>query len=248
MPRFRNITLSLQSQYDILTIPEYAPPTLLPPANVPSPAIGVALSKGLPPIPSNLPEDPFTIDAGSSNQPVYSLLRSDSNISLLNTETSTISVFVPNYPRSQFWPAYSIEGPHPPGLLYYFKLFLHGRHIVSWGCGEEDGYEGKAMFGIFRHQSGKRAESWAFCFGPDDRDVTPVRRGGLREQLDHSRDAMEIRVYRSRGRTRVPTELKTFDGPRQVKLPKGHPRNVQGSRYDTPWSHELHRLLTVVGS
>jgi hypothetical protein len=33
--------------------------------------------------------------------------------------------------------------------LYYFRVSLNGSHIVSWGCGEEDTFKGKAMFRLY---------------------------------------------------------------------------------------------------
>lgn len=102
MPTYRSLTISLISQFDILTIPEYAPPSI--------------------------PPDPFT---DSSNIPT-----------LVDPSTAIVSIYIPTYPCSQFWLSYSIAPPWPPGLLYYFKLFVNGTCLVSWGCGEEDGYKG----------------------------------------------------------------------------------------------------------
>ncbi|KAI9817643.1 MAG: hypothetical protein M1832_004647 [Thelocarpon impressellum] len=141
MPTYRSITLSLVSQYDILTIPEFPPP------------------------PSALPA----------------------------ALTSLVQTYIPTYPSSQFWLTYSIAGPHPPGLLYYFKLFLNGAHVISWGVGEEERFRGKTVFALFDagdglwSAAGRRTrllEKRAFCFGPDGDDE----------------GAMEVRVFRAGGR------------------------------------------------
>ena len=163
MPTYRSITMSLVSQFDILTIPEFAPPTT--------------------------PTDPF------SNAPT-----------LVDTDHSIVSVYVPTYPSSQFWLSYSISPPHPPGLLYYFKLYLNGNLIVSWGCGDEDDYRGKTMFGLFRlHRSsglakGVSLERRVLCFCPDIPRPVP----------DSLSDVMEVRVFRSKARKRIKPEARTL--------------------------------------
>ncbi|KAL9117197.1 MAG: hypothetical protein Q9187_006267, partial [Circinaria calcarea] len=156
MPTYRSITLSLVSQFDVLTLPEFAPPTH-----------------------SN---DPF------SPTPT-----------LVNTDQSLVSVYIPTYPNSQFWIAYSVTAPYPPNAIFYFKLFVNGTPILSWGCSEDDGFKGKTMFGIFETelQDGAKAlEKRLLGFGPDEPKAAKMHKGSLS-------DVMEVRVFRSRGRTRI---------------------------------------------
>ena len=167
MPTYRSITISLISQFDILTIPEFAPPTT--------------------------PNDPF------SNAPT-----------LVNPAHSLVSVYIPTYPSSQFWLAYSIAPPHPPKLLYYFKLYLNGNLVVSWGCGEDDDYRGKTMFGLFKPKrtsglaKGAAAlERRVLCFCPDEASADYGT-------LDNLNDVMEIKVFRSKARKRIEPEVKTL--------------------------------------
>ena len=68
---------------------------------------------------------------------------------LILRSSLVVTVYVPTYPSSQFWLRYSIAPPYPPKALYYFKLFLNGKCVVSWGCGEKDGYRGKTVFGLY---------------------------------------------------------------------------------------------------
>ncbi|KAL9101786.1 MAG: hypothetical protein Q9163_002982 [Psora crenata] len=163
MPTYRSITLSLISQYDILTIPEYAPPAS--------------------------PNDPFTTAP-----------------TLVDTDQSLVSVYIPTYPSSQFWLSYSISPPHPPKLLYFFKLYIQGQEIVSWGCGEDDEYQGKTMFGLydtgFTKGNKPVVERRALCFADA---------GGHADGPPGSlSNVMEVRVFRSKGRKRVSPELKCF--------------------------------------
>lgn len=165
MPTYRSITISLVSQYDILTIPEYAPPETA--------------------------VDPF------SNAPT-----------LISPNNSLVSVYIPTYPSSQFWLSYSVSPPHPPKLLYYFKLYVNGKPIVSWGCGHEDGYKGKTMFGLY--DSGRlvanppKLERRVLSFGPDL---------GNSKMPDSLNDFMEVKVFRSKGRRRVRPTVQEFREP-----------------------------------
>lgn len=163
MPSYRSITLSLISQYDILTIPEYAP---------------LRASSG----------DPFV----QSSNPV-----------LIDAAKSLVSVYIPRYAGSQFWLRYSISPPHPPRALYYFKLFLNGTEIVSWGCGKEDEYKGKTMWALddtgVRWMGERAIERRVLCFGPDEDAI--VKPDKVEDDLAQ---VMEVRVYRAKGRKPYP--------------------------------------------
>ncbi|KAK0512918.1 hypothetical protein JMJ35_004935 [Cladonia borealis] len=54
----------------------------------------------------------------------------------IDRDRALISVYIPIYPTSQFWLSYEISPLNPPKLLYYFKLYINGRSIVSRGCQE----------------------------------------------------------------------------------------------------------------
>ena len=188
MPTYRSVKISLVSQFDILTIPEYAPPACTPST------------------------DPFI-----SSPP-----------SLVDPSRSLVSVYVPTYPCSRFWVSYSIFPPHPPGLFYYFKMFLNGDLVVSWGCGEVDGHAGKTMFGLYAAKGGtsdksegegsnetaREVESRVLCFGSPVTMTSSGRVGNLLPE--HLKDVMEIRVYRSNGRRRIAPQLEVFNNPNAV--------------------------------
>ena len=70
---------------------------------------------------------------------------------LLNPEQALVTVYIPTYPSSQFWLRYSVAPPYPPKAIYYFKLYLNGKCVVSWGCGEDEKYCGKTVFGLCVH-------------------------------------------------------------------------------------------------
>ncbi|KAG8534051.1 uncharacterized protein KY384_000894 [Bacidia gigantensis] len=110
---------------------------------------------------------------------------------------ATTSVYVPTYPESQFWIQYSISPPHPPQALYYFKVVINDKSVVSWGCGVEDGYEG----GL---------EKRAFAFAAEKGG-----RGGVGGR--DTDDMIEIRVYRAKGRRGVEPDVDCYQLPASIK-------------------------------
>ncbi|KAL9576209.1 MAG: hypothetical protein Q9212_007291 [Teloschistes hypoglaucus] len=181
MPTYRNITINLVSQFDILNIPEYAP--------------------------STTQNDPF------AETPAL-------------VDKSLVSCYIPIYPLSRFWFAYSISAPHPPKALYYFKLFINGVCVVSWGCGEENDFKGKTMYALF--DSGElwmgepTVDAMGFGFTSETTDSNPPN--GM---FDH---AMEVRVYRARGRRRIKSDL---EDARTVVRKQSQTSNTSGSKPGT---------------
>lgn len=189
MPVYRNITINLVSQFDILNIPEYAPPAAL--------------------------DDPF------SATPAL-------------VDNSLVSCYIPIYPLSQFWLSYNISAPHPPKALYYFKFFINDACVVSWGCGEENGFKGKTMYGLY--DSGER---WMGEPGVDARVFSFANESTTHRRMNSNLgQVMEVRVYRARGRKRTKPKLEDFEtvitrsrNASQSSQPKGsknQPRNIKG--------------------
>ncbi|KAI9770071.1 MAG: hypothetical protein M1840_003521 [Geoglossum simile] len=123
MPTYRSITLSLISQYDFQSIPEYHLPS-----DDPSPPIGIS--------------DPNSKIHGDPKE-AYSPA-DDSNHS--------IGVCAPIFPNSQFWLSFDAVRPAFPTEYYFFKFFVDGKHFNSWGIGEESDWRGKMVFGLFANK------------------------------------------------------------------------------------------------
>ena len=131
---------------------------------------------------------------------------------LLVSDKGVASVYIPTYPNSRFWLCYSISPPYPPKAFYYFKLYLNGVCVQSWGCGEEDKYKGKTMFGVFDSGEvffGERAvEKRNLCFVSEESAVKKVDK--VKDFIDSSKDVMEVKVFRSKGRKRIRPEMEPF--------------------------------------
>ncbi|SMY23645.1 unnamed protein product [Zymoseptoria tritici ST99CH_1A5] len=173
MPKYRGFSIFLKSQYDALTIPEFvAPPSIFE----------------TPPRRLQPPTD------GSSSAPPK-----DSPSTPKPPRIST--VYVPIYPGSQFWIHYACPVPDGHVSFYYFKLFVRGQCLLSWGVGEENDFQGRLAFGVYDggqdFQGRQVLEKRAFFFPTTD---VGARRSG----------SFELRVYRSRARKREPPKYEKF--------------------------------------
>ncbi len=113
----------------------------------------------------------------------------------------------------RFFLKYTIEPPHPDGQLFYFKLFMNGRHICSWGVNPRTNPRGQVLRGLFEadgkwdHKENGRTifrhggiESRPFIFSSDTGGTSAADDGGL----------IEIRVFRARGRKRKAPDPESF--------------------------------------
>ncbi|KAF2214589.1 hypothetical protein CERZMDRAFT_82557 [Cercospora zeae-maydis SCOH1-5] len=154
MPEQRGITISLQSQYDALSLPE-----LLAPVSPDRESESVVPPKS----------------------------RHESD------QTNVVEAYTPIYPGSQFWILFRCNQPVDETRYYYFKLFLDGKCVLSWGCGENNAWSGRVGFGIFESSGDDLTgqplvEKRAFVFPHTD----DTGQGG----------SFEIRVYRAAARKR----------------------------------------------
>ncbi|CAK1355613.1 unnamed protein product [Cercospora beticola] len=177
MPERHGISISLQSQYDALSLPEF-----------PAPVPAASASDGLFPPKTNHEHN----------------------------QTSAVEAYTPIYPGSQFWIVFRCSQPAEETRYYYFKLFLGGKCVLSWGCGEKNGWSGRVGFGIFESSGDDLAgypllEKRAFVF-PNMRETNE---GG----------SFEIRVYRAIGRKRQDRPIKAW---KQGAAPEGVKMNIAG--------------------
>lgn len=163
MPSYRGISISLQSQYDARTIPEWPPPSA---EATPSPNKGVPNS-GI-----------TTFRAPPSDSP----------------SRNTAEVYIPIYRGSQIWINYTGPVPrdtsNPDTRFYFFKLYMSGKCLFSWGVGAEDNWSGRVTFGIFDGGTdfeGRRMLEKKALFFP-------------KHETNESQTGFEIRVFRSRAR------------------------------------------------
>ncbi|RMZ00078.1 hypothetical protein D0860_08117 [Hortaea werneckii] len=192
MPTYRGITIALQSQYDALTIPEAALPSAMP---VPEDDL-VDFASG------EVSTDRFLIEEFCADSKVIGTTY------YLDPTSRTAEVSIPIYASSQFWIVYACPRPLP-GIrqeedgrevrYYFFKLLVRGQCLVSWGCGEQQGWQGKTMFGLFTSGSDferrRVVEKMGFFFPPYFSEADDGS-----ECADTT--AFEVRVFRSWARRR----------------------------------------------
>lgn len=180
MPTFRGVSVNLESQYDIMVLPEYPPP--------------------------EVPLLPYHEGASHTLQTKTSISSFKASCSpSLSHESATspqiVEIYVPLYPASQFWISYGIA---PSALskavaqtrFVYFKLIMSGRCVVSWGAGEDEQWKGKTMWGLFR---GGSSNGWV--------GRKAVEKKGFFFQGGDVEQEFEVQVFRARGRRRVSREF-----------------------------------------
>lgn len=122
--------------------------------------------------------------------------------------TSTCSVYIRAFPNSQFWLSYAVFPPVPEDQHFLFKLFINGKHLVSWSTGKDEKWKGKTMFALFEVDDGegkKGFEKRVLCFAKESEG-----RGSLEECFDEEK-CLEVRVYRALGRERVEREVQEYN-------------------------------------
>lgn len=115
------------------------------------------------------------------------------NASYGNTTSSpsypTAICSVPIYPGSQIWFEYTVDGPHPVGAVYFFKLIINDMVVTSWDCTAKHGFHGKMMYNLVS-EGNRIVNRQALRFGDGIGD-------------GHGADVVQINVYRVEKRVRV---------------------------------------------
>ena len=101
----------------------------------------------------------------------------------------TASCSVPIYPGSQVWFEYTIDGPHPPNAVYFFKLIVNNAAVTGWDCTTKHGFHGKMMYNLVS-EGRQLFKRQALRFGDGIED-------GNRE------DVVQINIYRVGKRVRI---------------------------------------------
>lgn len=211
MPSFRGIDVSIATQSEFGRLPEYPLP------NGPcSPSLGTNEIAGGDQSRSLRHDDGEAVADGFAK---------------IGDSDSKISVYIPSLPGSpmllsrhqltpqadslagaQFCIEYVVENePCPPSYLF-FKLYMNGRHITSWGIDPKVKSQGrveKALYepcdrwnqeenGLVFKQEG--IEARYFYFVSDQQQLSVADDGGL----------VEVHVFRAKGRKRRAAKLEQY--------------------------------------
>lgn len=113
---------------------------------------------------------------------------------------------------AQFWIEYDVEHNSIPPAFLFFKLYMNGRHITSWGINpriKTGGQVEKALYepserwdheenGVILKQNGIEARYFHFVAGQQEQSV--AEDGGL----------IEVQVFRAKGRKRRAAKLDQY--------------------------------------
>jgi hypothetical protein len=220
MPTHKDIKLSIVSQWELKLYPEFPHPE----------------------------SSQFTFRSSRSTEdglvPEYSspAISADSKADKLLGKKSVVSVYIPSVPGkksqytnrlvakdstgSRFWLRYSIIEPAPPPCkLFYFKLYLNGRHITSWGINPKTTPNGQVMRALFEPSErwnykdngiilkNNGTESRPFFFGTEVNRCSAANDGGL----------IEVLCFRAKDRKRRIARSEEFRGQEKygIVMPSG---------------------------
>ncbi|EON63363.1 hypothetical protein W97_02590 [Coniosporium apollinis CBS 100218] len=164
------------------------------------------------------PSSPASDSASSSSSTSSSSLGSTPTAELSKNET-IVSRYIPHIPNTQIWIRYRIKpSPSPPqsprtdpstesGTAYYlFKLFVNSVHFVSWCVGEENKWKGTMMYGLYELEENHE------CTRELDRRNLSFQRSATEDDVvSDVQGHFEIKVFRAKGRKRVPRQVNEFD-------------------------------------
>jgi hypothetical protein len=133
---------------------------------------------------------------------------------LFSRATRTCSVFIPIFPRAQFFLVFDAKPlPDNPAWFYVFRLYIGQDEVTTWHCGPEHGFRGRMMFALFDTSrtgisggTGKGLEKRVFMFGDDTRVV-----GDLSAPRDEER-RIEVQVFRANKYLRIPRRTDKYEG------------------------------------
>ncbi|KAK7425442.1 hypothetical protein QQZ08_008121 [Neonectria magnoliae] len=131
-------------------------------------------------------------------------VRSDVGSPRIQKVNPRVSVYIPSAPGSQFGVRYSVTRIPEPACHLYFKIFLNGRNVTSWGINpvvQASGSVTRTLFepddrwhykedGVVHRREGIEARYLFFL--PPSSNTSVADDGGL----------IEVQVFRSKGRKR----------------------------------------------
>ncbi|KAI1336163.1 hypothetical protein F5Y15DRAFT_214193 [Xylariaceae sp. FL0016] len=206
MPYFRGIQISIISGQEARHLPEYPHPD----------ASSVRVIKGL-----NAPSAHYKSRLHQHLDLSASSNAKDNDPSRHTKVNPRVSVYIPSLPGQQFWLHYSVNQYPPPSRCIFFKLFVNGGHVVSWGIDAthcSSGSVTKALYEPHGRRKGRidafdpnieadiEWRSFYFMLGLDKKSA--AQDGGL----------IEVQVFRCKSRKRVATKLDRYREPKEYGI------------------------------
>ncbi|KAI5919101.1 hypothetical protein F4810DRAFT_520724 [Camillea tinctor] len=202
MPSFRGIELSVIASHEAQKVPEYPHPD----------ASSVRLLRT-----STTLED---LQDGHHSSWRPSSGNTDTDPTRQKKVNPRVSVYIPSLPGEQFWLRYSVNQSPPPSRCIFFKMYMNGRHIVSWGIDTNNRtsgsvtralYEagdrwGDAVTSLELETVGIETRYFHFMLGLDKQSV--AEDGGL----------IEVQIFRCKGRKRVAAKLDAYRNQEQYGI------------------------------
>lgn len=134
---------------------------------------------------------------------------------------NVISTYVLYARGSRFWIEYEVHDPLPPNAKFFFVLYHDDQRIASWDCVGENGYKGKAQFGIHHAYEGEDPSNARLVF--QRRLFTfPMHHYDYQHSM---KDCFRVEIYRMQARKRLANQLIPYFDNNQAGIDKSNAYN-----------------------
>lgn len=126
--------------------------------------------------------------------------------------TLTVANNFVNHAGSQFWVNYAIEQDFAPNCHVFFKLWINGRHITSWGINPKIKKAGKAEKALYEPSERWDHEENGVVFKQDGIEARYFHFVGGQAEKSIAEDGgvIEVQVFRAKGRKRKAAKLVAY--------------------------------------
>ncbi|RYO93619.1 hypothetical protein DL766_010542 [Monosporascus sp. MC13-8B] len=123
-----------------------------------------------------------------------------------------VSVYVPSPPGEQFWLRYAITQWPPPSKYIYFKIFMNGHQVSSWGINTTHNVTGSLSRALY-----KPGDRWKDKYGDIDTSQVGIEARYFNFMLGQDKKSaaedggtVEVHVYRANARRPIAPKLDEY--------------------------------------
>ncbi|RYP04438.1 hypothetical protein DL764_004449 [Monosporascus ibericus] len=153
-----------------------------------------------------------------------------------------VSVYVPSPPGEQFWLRYAITQWPPPSKYIYFKLFMNGHQVTSWGINTTRNVTGSLSRALY-----KPGDRWKDKYGNIDTSQVGIEAryfnfmiGQDKKSAAEDGGTVEVHVYRANARRPIAPKLDEYRSQERYGI-----ASPSGGLIDNPQDATYHEYSLI---
>ncbi|RYP62953.1 hypothetical protein DL770_009494 [Monosporascus sp. CRB-9-2] len=153
-----------------------------------------------------------------------------------------VSVYVPSPPGEQFWLRYAITQWPPPSKYIYFKIFMNGHQVSSWGINTTHNVTGSLSRALY-----KPGDRWKDKYGDIDTSQVGIEAryfnfmiGQDKKSAAEDGGTVEVHVYRANARRPVAPKLDEYRSQERYGI-----ASPSGGLIDNPQDATYHEYSLI---